>query len=101
MAYPSLTRCLLDAVDRYRNPRSLIYKAGNRWETLSSPEMLRRIPGLSLALAELGVKPGDRVGLFSPNRPEGHIVAFSLLALSAINGPVYLNESPERLARLL
>src|SRR3989442_4769714 len=101
MAYPSLTRCLLDAVDRYRNPRSLMYKAGNRWESLSAPEMLRRIAGLSLALAELGVKPGDRVGLFSPNRPEWHIVDFAILGLGAINVPIYFNESPERMAYIL
>src|SRR3989442_10921634 len=101
MAYPSLTRCLLDAVDRYRNPRSLMYKAGNRWESLSAAEMLRRIAGLSLALAELGVKPGDRVGLFSPNRPEWHIVDFAILGLGAINVPIYFNESPERMAYIL
>src|SRR2546427_11067374 len=101
MAYPSLTRCLLEAVDRYRNPRSLMYKAGNRWESLSAAEMLRRIAGLSLALAELGVKPGDRVGLFSPNRPEWHIVDFAILGLGAINVPIYFNESPERMAYIL
>src|SRR3989442_3031553 len=101
MAYPSLTRCLLEAVDRYRNRRSMMYKAGNRWESLSAAEMLRRIAGLSLALAELGVKPGDRVGLFSPNRPEWHIVDFAILGLGAINVPIYFNESPERMAYIL
>ena len=101
MAYPSLTRCLLDAVDRYCNPRSLLYKAGNGWESLSAAEVLRRIAGLSLALAELGVKPGDRVGLFSPNRPEWHIVDFAILGLGAVNVPIYFNESPERMAYIL
>src|SRR3989442_14254924 len=101
MAYPSLTRCLLDAVDRYRNPRSLTHKASNSWESPFDAEMLRRIAGLSLALAELGVKPGDRVGLFSPNRPEWHIVDFAILGLGAINVPIYFNESPERMAYIL
>src|SRR2546422_10403706 len=78
-----------------------MYKAGNRWESLSAAEMLRRIAGLSLALAELGVKPGDRVGLFSPNRPEWHIVDFAILGLGAINVPIYFNESPERMAYIL
>jgi len=42
------------------------------WESISSEEFLRRIAGLSSAFVELGVKTGDRVAIFSANRPEWH-----------------------------
>ena len=78
-----------------------MYKAGERWEFISAPEMLRRVAGLSAALAELGVGPGDRVALFSANRPEWHIADFAILGLGAVNVPIYFNESPERMSYIL
>ncbi len=101
MSYPSLTRRLLEAIDRYHCPRAQMHKVGGRWETISAAEMLRRIAGLSHALGELGVQTGDRVGLFSPNRPEWHIADFAILGLGAINVPIYFNESPERMSYII
>jgi long-chain acyl-CoA synthetase len=63
--------------------------------------MLRRVAGLSRALGELGVKPGDRVGLFSANRPEWHIADFAILGLGAVDVPVYFHESAERMTYIL
>jgi long-chain acyl-CoA synthetase len=88
-------------VDRYRCARAQMYKLGGRWEATPAGEMLRRIAGLSRALDELGVHPGDRVGLFAPNRPEWHVADFAILGLGAVDVPIYFNESPERIAYIL
>jgi long-chain acyl-CoA synthetase len=101
MAYPTLTQRLLEAVDRYRHPRAQMYKVGDRWEAIPAGEMLRRIAALSRALAELGVRAGDRVGLFAPNRPEWHVADFAILGLGAVNVPLYFNEAPERIVYIL
>jgi len=101
MAYPSLTRRLLEALDRYDSPRAQMYKVGNRWNVISAAEMLRRIAALSRALAELGVRTGDRVGLFAPNRPEWHIADFAILGLGAADVPIYFNEAPDRIVYIL
>src|SRR5713226_7125696 len=101
MPYPSLTRKLLDAVDRFRQPQAQMFKAGERWEAISADEMLRHIAGLSHGLADLGVGVGDRVGLFSANRPEWHVADFAILGLGAIDVPIYFRESPERMAYIL
>ncbi|HEV2314074.1 MAG TPA: long-chain fatty acid--CoA ligase [Candidatus Acidoferrales bacterium] len=95
--YPALTKCFLDAVDQHPNPRAQMYRAAKGWQAHSSAEMLRRIAGLSKALAALGVKAGDRVGLFAPNSPEWHVADFAVLGLGAMDVPIYYNESPERL----
>src|ERR1700735_5561688 len=58
--------------------------------------MLSRSAGLSKALAELGIKSGDRVGLFAPNCPEWHIAVFAITGLGGVSVPIYFNESPER-----
>src|ERR1039457_5061270 len=101
MAYATLTEKLLDAVRRVPNDRALMLKVNGRWEPMSSGEFLRRIAGLSVALEQLGVKPGDRVGLFAPNRPEWHIVDFAILGLGAADVPIYFNASPDRIMHIL
>ena len=95
--YPALTKCFLDAVDQRANPRAQMYRTAEGWRAYSFAEMLRRIAGLSKALAALGVKAGDRVGLFAPNSPEWHVADFAVLGLGAVDVPIYYNESPERL----
>lgn len=101
MDYPSLTKCFLDAVDRYANPRAQMVRSPSGWESISAKEMLRRVAGLSKALRELGIKPGDRVGLLAPNCPEWHIADFAIQGLGAVDVPVYFNESNDRLIYIL
>jgi len=99
--YLSLTKCYLDAVDRFANPRAQMYRTPNGWKSISAAEMLRRVAGLSKALAELGIKSEDRVGIFAPNCPEWHIADFAIQGLGAVNVPVYFNESVDRLEYIL
>ncbi len=102
MAYPTLTQSLLDALDRQPPGNGvMLHKVGDAWEAIPARELLRRIAALSRALSELGVASGDRVGLFSANRPEWHIADFAILGLGAVNVPIYFNESPERIAYIL
>lgn len=101
MPYATLTEKLLNAVDRTPNDRAQSLRVNGRWEPTSSGEFLRRIAGLSNALEQLGVKPGDRVGLFSPNRPEWHVADFAILGLGAADVPIYFNESPDRMVYIL
>ena len=101
MPYATLTEKLLNAVDRMPNDRALSLRINGRWEPTSSAEFLRRIAGLSNALEQLGVKTGDRVGLFAPNRPEWHIADFAILGLGAADVPIYFNESPDRIVYIL
>src|ERR1700723_958899 len=96
MEYPSLNELLLDAIDNKPNPKAQMYRTREGWKSISSQEMLRRIAGLSKALAELGIKSGDRVGLFAPNCPEWHIADFAITGVGGVSVPIYFNESPER-----
>ena len=68
--YPTLPERFLHAVDQFNAPRAQIYKSGGVWRGISAREMLRRVAGLSAALAGLGLGEGDRVALFAPNCPE-------------------------------
>jgi long-chain acyl-CoA synthetase len=101
MNYGTLPSRFLNAVDNLPNPRAQMVRRDGRWESVSSQEFLRRVAGLSTAFVELGIKPGDRVGLFSANRPEWHTADFAINGASAVTVPVYFNESPDRMTYIL
>ena len=98
MAYSTLPACLLHAVDKLPSPRAQMVRRAERWEAISSQELLRRIAGLADSFVQLGVKPGDRAGLFAPNCPEWHTADFAISGSGAVTVPIYFNESPERMA---
>ena len=101
MSYGTLPSRLLKAIDSLPNPRAQLTRRSNVWEPISSAEFLRRVAGLSMALVELGVKPGDRVALFATNRPEWHTADFAITGTGGITVPIYFNESPDRMAYIL
>lgn len=101
MTYGTLPSRFLNAIDSLPNPRAQIYRRDNLWRPISSGELLRRVAGLSMAFVELGVKPGDRIGLFATNRPEWHTADFAITGAGGITVPVYFNESPDRMTYIL
>lgn len=101
MAYSTLPFRFLQAVDEYPSPRAQLVRRGDRWDAISSQEFLRRVAGLANSLVELGVKSGDRVGLFAPNCPEWHTADFAISGSGGVTVPIYFNESLDRMAYIL
>jgi long-chain acyl-CoA synthetase len=102
MTYGTLPSRFLSGIDSHPNSRAQVFRhPDSTWESISSAELLRRIAGLSMALVELGVKPGDRVGLFAANRPEWHTADFAINGSGGITVPIYFNESPDRMTYIL
>ena len=101
MNYATLPSRFIHAVDEYPSLRAQMVRRDEHWEAISSKEFLRRVAGLANAFVELGVKPGDRVGLFAPNCPEWHTADFAINGSGAVTVPVYFNESPERMSYIL
>jgi len=101
MTYATLPSRFLNAVDSVPNARAQMVRRGEQWDSISSAEFLRRVAGLSSALVELGVKPGDRVGLFAANRPEWHTADFAINGSGGVTVPIYFNESVDRLTYIL
>ena len=101
MNYGTLPSKFLHALDTWPSPRAQMFHTQTGWQNISSDELLRRTAGLAQALFELGVKPGDRVGLFAGNRPEWHTADFAITGNGGVTVPVYFKESPERAAYIL
>jgi long-chain acyl-CoA synthetase len=101
MTYATLPSRFLQAIDEHPSARAQLVRRAGHWEAISSQEFLRRVAGLSNCFVELGVKSGDRVGLFAPNCPEWHTADFAISGSGAVTVPIYFNESLDRMAYIL
>lgn len=59
------------------------------WTKTSTQEFINKSQQLAKGLIALGVQPGDRVGLISPNRLEWNIVDIAIQQAGAIVVPIY------------
>jgi long-chain acyl-CoA synthetase len=89
MPDPKTLNDIYDVTCSITRPVIMKYKSGERWNDVSLDEFRDTVRWFSTGLYELGVKPGDRVGILSENRPEWTIADFGILAASAVTVPVY------------
>ena len=76
-------------VGRFPRPMLVRRCTPDGFDTYSSSDLFDRIRTLSLGLAALGVKPGDRVALMSDSRPEWVIADLAILTAGAVTVPIY------------
>lgn len=94
--YPqkSLVYLLEQAAEKYPNSACTIFKGAR----ISYQEMNRLTDRLAAGLASLGVKKGDRVGLFMPNTPQFVIAYFAILKVGGVvvaTNPLYSDREIE------
>lgn len=68
---------------------ALAAKENGAWHKYSTQEYIDTVNKLSYAFIELGVKPGDKIGLIANNRPEWNFIDFACLQTGALNVPLY------------
>lgn len=81
------------AVDRYRESEFLRFKVSGEWRSLTFGEVARRVRELALGLHALGLRPGDRIAIWSENRPEWNICDLASLAIGAVDVPIYATQT--------
>lgn len=80
--YPAvpLFQLLADSARKYPNTPCTIFKGAE----ITYREMDELTDRLAAGLADLGVKKGDRIGLFMPNTPQFVMAYFAILKLGAV-----------------
>lgn len=99
--HPSTIVAILDRLAREPRPDQFLYKADGAWRSLGTHAALERIDAIAAFLIDFGIEPGDRVAIFSENRPDWTITDFAILSARAISVPLFPTLSPEQLAVLL
>jgi long-chain acyl-CoA synthetase len=71
------------------------------WTSISSAEVYQRVRALADVLLEWGIRRGDRVAILSENRWEWAVTDFAVLAIGAIDVPIYPTLTGPQIAELL
>ncbi|MBV8850312.1 MAG: acyl--CoA ligase [Methylobacteriaceae bacterium] len=82
-----------------RNPRGEALVCGD--QRISWRELDRKVTSVASALAQRGVQPSDRVGLFVGNRPEFVIALFACARIGAISVPLGIRQQHDEIAYAL
>jgi long-chain acyl-CoA synthetase len=72
-----------------QNRPVLMHKVDGKYVGITHAELHRKVEVFAFGLASLGVKKGDRVSIISENRPEWVIADQAIVALGAIDVPIY------------
>ena len=97
----TLPQLFFGAVKRHDKPDALQYKQDGVYRPLSSRLVAERVRRAALGLGELGVRAGDRVAIFSENRPEWAIADYACVTSGLTDVPLYPNLPPEQAAYIL
>ncbi|MGA8089724.1 MAG: long-chain fatty acid--CoA ligase [Terracidiphilus sp.] len=84
------------------SPRAILWQDefGN-WQPISSDQIYQRVHTLSEAFLSWGAKKGDRIALIAENRWEWAVSDFAILAINAVNVPIYSTLTGDQIAVLL
>lgn len=74
---------------------------GGKWQPITGHQLYARVRALASALSAWGIGDGDRVALLSENRWEWVVTDFSVLALGAVDVPLYPTLTAQQAATIL
>jgi long-chain acyl-CoA synthetase len=97
----TLIEILHYAVEKYNRPNAFTYKQAGNWVSLSYQDMARRVRNVTLGLYKLGIRHGDRVGIFSESRVDWVVSDLGILATGAADVPIYSTLTSKQAAYIL
>jgi len=84
------------------NPRAVLWQDEfGHWQPISSDQIYQRVRMLAKTFLDWGAAKGDRIALISENRWEWAIADFAVLAIGAVDVPIYPTLTGEQIAELL
>ena len=88
------------ALTHGRRPATRI-RVGDAWVVQTYEELSGQVRRLAARLIDLGLQPGDRVGLFAPNLPEWTLVDLACLTAGLVVVPLYPTSTPDQAEHIL
>ncbi len=76
-------------------------RVGDQWVVQTYEELSDQVRRLAARLIDLGLQPGDRVGLFAPNLPEWTLVDLACLTAGLVVVPLYPTSTPDQAQHIL
>ncbi|HKA21181.1 MAG TPA: long-chain fatty acid--CoA ligase [Blastocatellia bacterium] len=97
----TLNELFNSAADRFRDQEFLRFKTKGEWHSLSFVDLASRVRELALGLHALGIRRGDRIAIWSENRPDWNLADLATLATGAVDVPIYSTQAPSQVEYIL
>ena len=101
MGFSNLAELFLDRVRQSSLKPALWFKREGTYRFITWTEFAGHVRLTALGLHQWGIRPGDRVGLLSENRPEWAFADLGILSLGAVTVPVYPTTSEKECRYIL
>lgn len=75
--------------DKFSNKTALMYKENDKYKNISYAQLRKSVDALAQNLQTLGINKGDKIAIYSYNRPEWVIADLAILKLGAVVVPIY------------
>src|SRR5215467_6235593 len=97
----TLNKLFQESVERYRGREFLQVKTESQWQRLTYYDVADRVRDLAMGLYGLGLRAGDRLAIWSENRPEWNVADLATLAIGAVDVPVYTTQAHDQIEYIL
>ncbi len=81
------------AARRFGDHLAARHRVGDEWRELTYAEVVAAIDEIALGLADLGIEPGERVGVLADTRVEWTLASYGISAAGGVVVPVYPTNS--------
>lgn len=95
MAFKNFNQVLLNSFSRYAENPALMFKSGGSYRTMSYSKVKDICFRVASSLIKRGIEPGDRIAIFSQNRPEWAEADTGALLAGAVSSAIYASSLPE------
>jgi long-chain acyl-CoA synthetase len=89
------------AAQRFGDHLAARHHVDGEWREVTYTEVVQAIDEVALGLADLGIEPGDRVGVLADTRLEWTLASYGISAAGCVVVPVYPTNSPRECAWVL
>ncbi|BHH84985.1 AMP-dependent synthetase/ligase [Desulforhopalus sp. 52FAK] len=101
MSYQSIPAVLKENAQKFSDKTAISYKKKGGFLSLTYAEFYERVLMLARGLRKSGMKPGDKVAIFSENRLGWAISDFGVQSAGGITVPIYATNTGKQAAYIL
>ncbi|MCP4901893.1 MAG: long-chain fatty acid--CoA ligase [bacterium] len=101
MGTEHLAQMIRRSCEKHADLPALGYLTDTGWQTYSYRETGRWIDSVARSLIHIGVEVGDRVAIFSPNRPEWTVADLAIASAGAVSVPIFATSTAAQAAHIL
>lgn len=102
MTYYHLGEIVYKQAEKYRYKTAVKYQAPDgKWLDMSWKIFAAKIMKTAQAMAEIGIEPGDNIGIYSQNMEKYLIADFAAYANNAVMVPMYATSSPSQVSYII